>query len=343
MIITTILYMCVLRYTWHKPWYLVAPFGIFLIIDSYTWAANVTKVPQGGWVAIMIAFGIFIPGFCWFFGQLSLRRFLRIHASTTNLHTLWMRLNSLSNSSRHNSRYSSADLPIISTANGIEFSVESDSDSDSDSDMDFETKRKEPLPKVQSLVLLLKNVPVVSSTNIPVEFQHTDLTTDHAISAAMTPGVACFLTNSKKHTPHVFENYLSRLHSVPQVIVFLQIEHTKTATVKNNERITVKVYGENIFHIKAMYGYTEYRIKPFDVLTLARTQYNVPIPHDELKVTLIVPNETIKVSTIGWRSWIRRWPLYVYALLKSLYPGAAGHIKVNPQNTVSVGILAKLE
>jgi hypothetical protein len=69
-----------------------------------------------------------------------------------------------------------------------------------------------------------------------------------------------------------------------------------------------------IFHITALYGYSENRIKPFDILLLARTHYNVPIPDDALKVTIFTRNQPIKVSTIGWSSWIRRWPLYIYSI-----------------------------
>jgi len=341
MIITTIMYMGVIRYTWHKPWYLVAPFGIFLIIDAYTWSANATKIPNGGWVAILIGTCFFILGFCWFFGQMNLRRFLKIHSQTTSLHTLAMRLGLLNNSSRHNSRHSLSDLPIIPTSRRIEFT--NDSNSDSDSDIDFDTKHNGTLPRVNSQVRLVRNVPVASTHNIPIEFQHSDSITADSLRVVISPGVGCFLTNSKKHTPYVFENFLSRMHCVPQVVIFLKIEHTKTATVKDNQRLTVKVYGENIFHITALYGYSEHIIKAFDILLLARTEYNVPIPNDELKITLFVANETINVSTNGWRSWIRRWPLYMYAILKSLYPGTAVNIKLNPENTVTIGTLAELE
>ncbi|CAF2069231.1 unnamed protein product [Rotaria magnacalcarata] len=88
MVITTVLYMFVLHYAWRKPWYFILPFGIFMIIDLYTLSANVLKVPSGGWVAILIGSGFFILGFCWFFGQLQLRRFLKNHAETTGLNTL---------------------------------------------------------------------------------------------------------------------------------------------------------------------------------------------------------------------------------------------------------------
>jgi hypothetical protein len=104
----------------------------------------------------------------------------------------------------------------------------------------------------------------------------------------------------------------------------------------------VKAYGENIFHITALYGYSEYQIKPFEILLLARTRYNIPIPEDEMKVTLFIPHETIKVSTTGWHSWIRRWPLYLYSVLKSFYPGASTDINVKVENTVNIGIVAEL-
>lgn len=340
MIITTVLYMCVMRYTWHKPWYFILPFGLFLVIDAYTWAANATKIPSGGWVAIVIATGFFILGFCWYFGEVNLRRFLAIHSQTSHLQSLPQRLGLVQNDSRDNSRSSIPDLPVIATVS--QFSYADDSFSDSDSEQ--ESTREKGLPKVPSRIKLLDHVPIASSRRIPADFQDLNESPNtSAMPAVVTPGVGCFLTNSKKHTPHVFESFLSRMHSVPQVIIFLRIKHTKLSTIQENERLSVKQYGKNIFHITALYGYSEYRIKPFDILLLARTQYRVPIPDDQMKVTVFVANATIKVSTTTWVSWIRRWPLYIYTILKSLYPGAAVNLKLKPENTVSIGILAKLE
>jgi potassium uptake protein len=339
MVLTTILYMFVMYYIWHKPWYLILPFGIFIIIDGYTWASNAVKIPTGGWVAIVIAVCFFIVGFCWFFGQMTLNRFLKNNAQTTSLHTLSIRLGLAQNSTRHNSRYSIRDLPLISTASRVEF----EEDSDSDADDIFEEKPKGKLPKVQSQIHLIQNVPVASPFHIPIEFEQTDTPINHEIPAVITPGVGCFLTTSKKHTPHVFENFLYHMHSVPQLIIFLQIEHLKISNIKNSERLKVKQYGENIFHITAIYGYSEYRIKPHEILELARAEYNVPVPADATRVTIFVANEDIKVSTTGWRTWFRRWPLYLYSILKSIYPGSAVNIKLRAESTVSIGILAKLE
>ena len=336
MIITTVLYMCVMRYTWNKPWYLILPFGIFIIIDGYTLSSVATKVPSGGWVAIVIATVFFIFGFCWFFGQVNLNRFLRDHSHTTSLYTLSMRLGLSNNNSRQNSGISLTDLPIIPTANRISF----EEDSDSDSEDIFTIKPKGKLPKVQSQVHLIQNVPAASPHKIPIEF---DQSKNDSIPAVITPGVGCFLTRSTKHTPHVFENFLFHMHSVPQLIIFLKIEHTKNSTIKNSERLKIKQYGENIFHITALYGYSEYRIRPFEILTLARAEYNIPVPDDAKKVTIFVPNEAIKVSTVGWKSWFRRWPLYLYSILKSIYPGIGVNIKLDPESTVNIGILAKLD
>ena len=339
MILTTILYMFVMHYIWRKPWYLILPFGIFLIIDGYTWASNAIKVPQGGWVAIVIAVCFFIFGFCWFFGQMNLNRFLKHQSQTTNLHTLAIRLGLANNNSRQNSVYSLNDLPVVPTANRIEF----EEDSDSDSDDFLGEQRNGKLSKIQSQVHLLQNVPVVSTVCIPLELGRSSTAANDAISAVITPGVGCFLTTSKKHTPHVFENFLFHMHSVPQLIIFLRVQHTKVSTIKNSERLKIKQYGESIFHITALYGYSEYGIKPYEILALARAEYNVPVPKDTKNVTIFVSNETIRVSTVEWRSWFRRWPLYVYSILKSLYPGAAVNIKLKPESTVSIGILAKLD
>ncbi|CAF0901121.1 unnamed protein product [Adineta steineri] len=339
MLITTVLYMCVMHFTWNKPWYVIVLFGLFLIIDMYTWASNATKIPSGGWVAIVISIFFFIFGFCWYFGQMNLRRFQKVHTQTTSLHTLAIRLGLSTGNTRDNSRNSLPDLPIISTANPIDFH----DDSDSNSDDEFQVKNKKTLPKVHSRVRLVENIPV-RSVSIISSYLHNSNNghEDNTIPAVVTPFVGCFLSSSTKHTPHVFENYLTRTSSVPQVIIFLHIVHTKTSTVKDNKRLTVKQYGDSIYHITALYGYSENRIKPFDILLLAHDQCRVPIPDDELKLTLFIPNATIKVSTKGWRSWIRRWPLYLYSILKSIYPGAAVNVKLNPENTINIGILAKL-
>ena len=47
MLITTILYMCVIRYVWNHHWIRIILFGTFIIIDISFLAANVMKFFEG--------------------------------------------------------------------------------------------------------------------------------------------------------------------------------------------------------------------------------------------------------------------------------------------------------
>lgn len=339
MIITIILYMCVMRFVWHKKIYFILPFILFLILDSFTWAANSVKIPSGGWVALAIGSCFFTLGFSWYFGQLQLRRFLKIHAPTTDLKSLPSRLGLANN----NGQNSSPILSVNSRTNQMNVEDESDSDSDTDTDTDFKVDHETKLRKVPSEVIIIKDASKPISHSISCDFQNTDQNINGVIPAAITPGVGCFLTTSKKYTPHVFENFLCRSHAIPQILIFLQVKFVKRPTIPDEKRIIVKAYGENIYHITALHGYSENYIEPFDILSRARNSFEVPIPDDEMSITIFMEHDVIEITTGGWRSWIRRWPLYIYSIMKGLYPGAAMDIQIKPENTIHVGILAKLK
>ena len=73
------------------------------------------------------------------------------------------------------------------------------------------------------------------------------------------------------------------MHSVLQLIIFLQIEHIKMSTIKNGEHLRVKQCGENIFYIIAIYGYSECRIQPHQILALTHAEYNISVLKDTKK------------------------------------------------------------
>ncbi|CAF2251757.1 unnamed protein product [Rotaria magnacalcarata] len=98
---------------------------------------------------------LFIFGFSWYFGQLQLRRFLKINSPRTNLQALPVRLGILNNHSRQNS---STAFPATLTVNTT--SVENESDCDSESDDDHETVHQAGLARAPSRVLLVKNIPI---------------------------------------------------------------------------------------------------------------------------------------------------------------------------------------
>ena len=61
MVITTILFFFLVRERWRWPLYLALPLSlVFLSIDSAFFAANVLKIPQGGWFPLIVAVGVFM-------------------------------------------------------------------------------------------------------------------------------------------------------------------------------------------------------------------------------------------------------------------------------------------
>jgi KUP system potassium uptake protein len=78
MAITTILFFFVVRTLWGKPLRLVlAGAAAFLTVDLALFAACLTKVPHGGWVALAVAAGVFALLTTWRIGREALLRALR--------------------------------------------------------------------------------------------------------------------------------------------------------------------------------------------------------------------------------------------------------------------------
>lgn len=90
-VITTLLYITLLKSVWNKHWIFVILFSLFLIIDCSFWAANAMKFLDGAWIAILISLIFFSIGFSWYYGQLKLKEYLRIRSTTAKLNDLPMR------------------------------------------------------------------------------------------------------------------------------------------------------------------------------------------------------------------------------------------------------------
>ena len=322
MVITTILFMMVMRWTWLKPLWLVALFGIFLIIDLYTFAAIcTTKIGSGGWVAILIAAVIFIFSFSWYYGNIRLRYYLSENCKIHLLENLSTRLGL--------KMFTSVDLEEISSSD------------DEDEEEQRRRKRKRKFFTDQRRRNTLATVENLHQriTLEPIDGEQNDPATEKTV---LTPGIGCFLTTSKKYTPYVFENFLNQMHAHQQILIFLKLEYARMPNIDNDQRLIIRQYSTNIYHITSIFGYAETNINLFSIIDLARQRYDFPIMKDQGKVTFFLPHETIHVNTQGWRSWFRRWPLYIYSFLKNLYPGMPLNFKSVPENTIQVGILIDL-
>jgi K+ transporter len=126
------------------------------------------------------------------------------------------------------------------------------------------------------------------------------------------------------------------------MIIFLRVQYARIPFVEKEKRLLIKLYGD-IYHISATFGYGETKKKSVysDILLLAKELYQLPIPSNINQFTFFIPNQIIIIPTKGWKSWINRWPLYLYSIQKSLVPRES-NIKFNPKNTIQIGIIAEL-
>jgi KUP system potassium uptake protein len=64
--ITTLLFFYIVRYQWHRPWWIVAPGAAFLLtVDLFFFAANLTKLVSGAWLPLLIAIVAFTVMTTW--------------------------------------------------------------------------------------------------------------------------------------------------------------------------------------------------------------------------------------------------------------------------------------
>lgn len=319
MVITTILYMMVMRYTWLKPIWLVALFGIFLIIDLYTFAAIYsTKISSGGWVAIIIACSLFIFSFSWYYGNIRLKYYLSENCKTNFIENLPNRL---------------ALQGLDNISNDIDHE---ESDENSTDDENINSNKPKYNKQESTTISLIEN----HRNLINIENNDEDELTE--VKPIITRGVGCFLTISKRYTPYVFENFLNQMNAHQEILIFLKLDYARMPNIDDDQRLIIRVFGRNIYHITSIFGYAETNINLFNILQLAQELYDLPIINDRSKITIFLPNETIHVNTNGWKTWYRRWPLYIYSILKSLYPGMPLNLTSIPENTIKVGILADL-
>lgn len=208
MVITTILYMCVMRYVWHNHWIRVTLFGLFLLIDLFFLSANVMKFFEGAWVALLVGVVFFFLGFAWYYGQSLLRRYLHCYAQTTALPQLANRLG-LPND---NSEATQTEFP---RSRSFEIDHQTASSDEDDDDGDDDKRQSKPIINVLPPMNTVNN-----GLNESLEERQALKENHYRTSATgnvlytVTPGLGVFLTTSSRHTPHVFERVLAQIHAV---------------------------------------------------------------------------------------------------------------------------------
>ncbi|CAF1257676.1 unnamed protein product [Adineta steineri] len=338
MLITTILYMCVIRYVWKHHWLNVILFGLFIFIDISFLAANAIKFFEGAWVALLIAIFFFIIGFSWYYGQTLLRQYLHFNAQTTALFQLPTRLGFLNevNVSVIEAKHQEY---LQSTSLGLERRTIYSDDED----------------ECKSVPLINVLPPSTTSLNTSDGETHFPINNGYKrntfrtsltgnVTFTVTPGLGVFLTTSSRHTPHVFERVLARVHALPETAVFLKLEYARIPIVDISQRLKIQKYGSDqrhFYHITARYGYSEHKIHPLDILELAAKEHGIPIPESR-NITFFIPAITIRVIQKGWRVIPCRLILSIYSILKNIFPFGQKNLHLSPDHTVSVGMVVPL-
>lgn len=195
-VITSVLFMLLLRYAWNLNLLLVLPFAVFLLVDLLFLFANAQKVPKGGWVAILIAGVIFLFLICWWYGEHRLAKWRKRYARVLPLTELPLRV-------RRAAAAAGASVPPrprIAPPGG-EHSSHSSSG---------------------NVKPAIASVPTESiSAMVARHSIDFDLGTIGSVLAGLVPASVVFLSSSLTHTPFHFETWLQHIHAMPDTLLFL--------------------------------------------------------------------------------------------------------------------------
>lgn len=160
-------------------------------------------------MALLIAVMFFILGFSWYHGQALLRKYLNYYAETTSLDQLPAHLgltdgdNKLTQATKHEEIKRSGSLLIDYQS------------ASSDEEDDNKTKSTiDPIPPTLTMI---------DSNEDENHLEFIDDSDDNNVFRihstgdvvfTVTPGLGVFLTTSSRHTPHVFERVVARIHAV---------------------------------------------------------------------------------------------------------------------------------
>jgi len=315
--LTTLLFSSVLYHTWKLPPYVVLPFLIcFVIIDSCFFAANLIKVPKGGWVSILIGVCFSMLMFSWLDGQLFLKRYLKGHRQDVSVEEIQLRLKTKS--------------PVYLSQPGKEEAIvvsPKPATSPTQSTADSTTTPTAP----PSTGLVKRN-----TVTIVAEGQENRSTKK---KLKRFPRMGIFVSDvSTGQLPQAFLNMIDCIYSIPDFVVFLTVETSNRPTIPKRERLAqFTKLGDNMYQINAKFGFADYNNNIKDVLRQAQ-QKGLPV-HDE-DVTYFLSNQNIKIVT---KSPIHFCALSIFSVMAKIFPNKPKNFVLPQERTVEIASLAFLK
>jgi len=87
-VLTSGLFLMVLRYNRKYSWWQCSFFLVFLFVDLSFFGAVMKKILEEGWVTLIIAFFFCSIMLTWYGGEYQLRRFRKVHDTSTRIELL---------------------------------------------------------------------------------------------------------------------------------------------------------------------------------------------------------------------------------------------------------------
>jgi len=155
--------------------------------------------------------------------------------------------------------------------------------------------------------------------------------------------------------PPSFEKFIQRMHTLPEVVIFLRVRNVNAAVVPAVEKVEVIAYEADVYEVSVIIGFAEKAVELLGLLERYFTKKNFP-NWDRDHISIFTITENIQVVN---RSYWKKLPLYVYSNLKTLFPGSTGTISfigsyittntfpkgtvsLESDNTVAFGLICQL-
>ncbi|PRP80775.1 hypothetical protein PROFUN_11515 [Planoprotostelium fungivorum] len=317
MLLTSLAFILVMRYSWKFPLWRVLPFCFFLLLDGLFIVAVYTKVPNGGWVSLMIGAIISVLLLSWMAGQRSLHRW------TQNIRVMDVKtLENLLNEPTTTRQIVRGEVAERLSAEARRSSGLMRSETVVDGRNETE------------MVVLQMDTPEVRRISLgSFPFQHIN----------RVPGMGVFLAtpNSKADIPLVLELLVERLPALPDVVVILKVETKKVPFVTSASRITVKPLARGVYSMTVRFGYSESKMNVMPVIHLAQASHGLP---EAAPVTFFLDAFEIHVHLKKNIKSVLRWaPNTLFSLENRIFPGHRRNIHIPMDHSLEIKTAAHLE
>jgi len=316
-----------------------------LIVDCAFLGAIYSKIPNGGYVAIINAAVFCIPMLVWYLGEQKLKYWKKSHDTTSSMEKIQERFVAITNSASSESSKGKKRGNSSKKLENLESENEDQNDPKPNAPKDPQTlengsSSSDPPPPTSQPVRKTKggeakaihNPLITGNSAMFFHMQNKDK------QITVLPQAGVFLCSSKTKTPLIFEDLIVRFSGIPATVIFLKPSKASVARVEPIDRIKVKVISDNIFFVSFSFGYAEY----MEADTIERILKNgIPLGLPAIAVdgfTIFASAEVVKIVN---PNWLWKGVLYLYSLMKRVFFGLYV-IDLPPKETIYVTSVASL-